>query len=438
MIRRVFVIVFAVLLASSGRAEPLRLTLADAIRLALHGGAQAERARSAEELARVARSEAFGNLLPQVEAQLRRSNQSLNLETFGFTIPGQPPVIGPFNVTDVNLRGAMQLFNLAALRRYEAMQQGVKASRYTTEAAENDVASAVARLYLIAQRAQSQIASREADVALFERLLGVSKDEFKAGTGTRLDVAQANIQLARAKQALLVAQNDQQTAELALLNAIGADESSDVVLVDPLPATQPPPALDAALQTAKANRPELKEVAAREESAKLDVAAARARRVPSVALNFEGDYAGNHADNLLWSRTIAGVLSVPLWRADIPANIARAKIELHDAEIQRAQRERDVEQDVRRSILTLTNAQARVAVATENVTVADEALTVARDRRSAGYGSPVEVDRAQDAYRQAREDLIAAQVDAAAAEMDVRHATGDIRTLIEATVESSR
>ena len=75
----------------------------------------------------------------------------------------------------------------------------------------------------------------------------------------------------------------------------------------------------------------------------------------------------------------------------------------------------------------MQNAEARVGVATENVQVADEALTVARDRRAAGYGSPVEVDRAQDAYRQAHEDLIAAQADAAAAQFDYEHATGAIR-----------
>ena len=96
------------------------------------------------------------------------------------------------------------------------------------------------------------------------------------------------------------------------------------------------------------------------------------------------------------------------------------------------QRERDVEQDVRRSVLNLQSAEARVQVAAETVKVAEEALTVARDRRGAGYGSPVEVDRAQDAYRQAHEDLIAAQADAAAAHFDLLHATGEIHQLIGA------
>src|SRR5204863_46560 len=157
-----------------------------------------------------------------------------------------------------------------------------------------------ARLYVTVQRADAQVVSRDASVKLFEQLARVAKDEFDAGTGTRLDVAQANVQLARAREALLRAQNDRESARIALLGAIGADQSSDVVLA---PLTTP--------ETTLAN-------------------------------------------------------------------------------------------------------------------VAQEALTIARERRTAGYGSPVEVDRAEDAYRQAQEDLIAARADAALAAVQVQYATGTI------------
>ena len=420
-------------LAVSAKAETLQLSLSDAVQRALRAGTQAQLARSAEERARISRTEAFQSLLPQADGRLIRYNQSINLQTFGFTIPGQPPVVGPFNVSDAQVSAAMELFNLAALRHYQAMRKGAEASRFATEQAENDVAAAVARLYVLAQRASTQIASREADVSLFERLRRVAQDEFDAGTGTRLDVAQATVQVDRARQALLIAQNDQRTALLALLNAIGADEGSDVTLVEPLPPAPPAPRLDAALATARSQRPELKEEEAKEKEASLSLSAARARRLPSVGFDFLGDYSGNHATDLLWSRRIAATLSMPLFRADINAAAARARADFHDAQIIRAQRERDVELDVRRAVLNLENADARVAVATENARVAEEALTVARDRRAAGYGTPVEVDRAQDIYRQAREDLIAAQADAAAAQYDLQHATGDIRRMVEGT-----
>ena len=214
---------------------------------------------------------------------------------------------------------------------------------------------------------------------------------------------------------------------------MGSDEAADVTLIDPLPPTPAPPPVDAALSTARQQRPELKEMLAREREASLALAAARDRRLPSLGLDFVGDYSGNRTTDLLWTRRIAGTVGVPLFRADINAEIARAKAKLHDAQIETAQQQRDVEQDVRRAVMNLENAQARVAVATEGSQLAQEALTVARDRRSAGFGSAVEVDRAQDIYRQAREDLIAAQADAAAALFDLQHATGDIRRLVEGT-----
>ncbi|HEX9164116.1 MAG TPA: TolC family protein [Thermoanaerobaculia bacterium] len=410
--------------------EPLRLTLADAIQRALQTGTTAELARTAEERARIAQSEAFQNLLPQADARFTRYNQSINLQTFGLSIPGQPAVVGPFNVTDGNLSAAMQLFNVAALRRLQSLRAGLAASRLETQQAENDVAAAVARLYVLVQRATAQVASREADVTLFTRLAEVARDEFSAGTGTRLDVAQANVQLARTRQALLLAQNDRQNAILALLNAIGSDESSDVVIADPIPSFAPPPPAATALTTARQNRPELRAAAEREREARLNVSAAEGRRLPSVNADFEGDYSGNKTTDLRWTRRIAGNLALPLFRADINTLVALARAQLHDVEIQRAQRERDVEQDVRSSVMNLENANARVQVATENVSVAEEALTVARDRREAGFGSPVEVDRAQDEYRQAHEDLIAAQADAAAAHFNLLHATGEIHSMV--------
>ena len=413
--------------------NPLHLTIDEAIRMALSEGTQARLARTGEARAQIARSEALANLLPQADARLMRSNESVNLATFGFTLPGFPPVIGPFNVTDAQLTAAMQLFNVAALRAYEARKAGVTASRFDVERTENDVANAVARLYVLVARADAQVSSRAADVTLFSELARVSNDEFTAGTGTRLDVAQANVQLARARQSLLAAQNDRETARLALLDAIGADESVDIVLGDASPSAQAPPSPDAAIATARDRRPELKAIAADEDALRLTYEAQRDRRLPSVGLNFQGDIAGNHVQDLHSSRTIAAVASMPVFRGDINASIARARLDLEDVRTRHAAARRDIEQEVRSSLLALENATARVTVASENVKVAEDALTIARDRRSAGYGSPVEVDRAEDTYRLAHEDLIAARSDAAMAWYNLQHATGDIRALFAGT-----
>src|SRR5204863_54231 len=218
----------------------------------------------------------------QSDARLQRYSESINLATFGFELPGQPPVIGPFNVYDAQLTASMQLFNLAALRYYQASRAGVEASKWRLQQAQNDVTVSVARLYVTVQRADAQVVSRDASVKLFEQLARVAKDEFDAGTGTRLDVAQANVQLARAREALLRAQNDRESARIALLGAIGADQSSDVVLA-PLTTPETTLAIDSALATAREQRPELKGAQAAEKAAELTLRSASARAARSGA-----------------------------------------------------------------------------------------------------------------------------------------------------------
>ncbi len=395
--------------------------------MALREGTTAQLAESQAARARIAQREALSGLLPQSDARLQRYSESINLATFGFELPGQPPVIGPFNVIDAQVTAAMQLFNLAALRYYEASRAGVEASRWRLQQAQNDVTIGVARLYVMVQRADAQAASREASVKLFEQLARVAQDEFEAGTGTRLDVAQANVQLARAREALLRAQNDRESARIALLSAIGANQSDDITLAPLTAPSGDAPAIDAALATAREHRPELKEAEAAARAAELTLSSAKARRIPRLELSFLGDYAGNTTDEMHSSRRIAGALAMPIFRGEIPANIARARLELEDVRTRATAAERNVEQQVRTSILMLQNADARVAVASETVKVATDALTIARDRRAAGYGSSIEVDRAEDAYRQAQEDLIAAEADAALASVQVQYATGELK-----------
>ena len=424
-LRRFSALLFA-FLATSLSAEPLRLSLDDALHRALSEGATARLAATQAERARVNEREALSGLLPQADARLLRTNQSINLETFGFVIPGFPSIIPPFDLYEAQITAAVQLFNMTALRLYQSRHAGAAASEFEVARAESDVAASVSRLYVMVQRADAQIESRQADVKLFEQLLKVTQDEFEAGTGTRLDVAQAKLQVSRARSLLLTAQNDRSAATLALLNAIGENQTGDVVLVDPLPAPPTAPVVDTALATAT-NRPEVRALEEHLREAKLAYAAAKAQYLPKLAVDFEGDYAGLHTDTLRWTRRISGVLSVPIFRGTIPANITRARLEMEDVETRLGSARSDVEQEVRTSVLSLQNATERVNVAEEQVQVAEEALTIARDRHAAGYGSPVEVDRAEDQYQQAHEALIAARADAALANVQLRHATGELQ-----------
>jgi outer membrane protein len=424
------------LIATPLSAEELRLSYADALQRALSAGTASLLARSSEERARAVVLESRAALLPETEARFLRYNQSINLATFGFSVPGQGPIAGPFNVTDAQITAAMNLFDLASLRRYRAAREGITVSHAQVEQAENDIAAAVGRLYILVDKAGADVEARQANVTLFRELRKLAQDQLAAGTGIRLDVARADVQLAREQQALLVAENQRESGRLALLHAIGADQSSNLVLTDPLaPPEAPPSDAAAAVSAAIASRPELRQAVVREHQAELALSAARAGRYPTLGVDLLGDMSGNRASDLRWSRRVGAGLNVPIFSGGrIEAAIAEAKATRYEAGLQRSETERQIEEEVRRSILGLQSAVARVTVARENVRVAEEEMTVVRDRTANGVGSSIEVDRAEDALREAREDRISAEADAAMAGVELEHSMGTIRARVSAAI----
>ena len=300
------------------QTPPLRLSLAEAIRRALDEGTATRlaNARTAEAEARA--QEARSALQPQLSLGGQLANETLNLATFGFTVPGQPNVTAPFNVVDAHVTVAMNVIDLAAKRRYQAARAGVRVSEEDRRRTENEVAAAVASLYVSVGRSSARIDEIKANVDLFQRLRQLAVDQKNAGVGTRLDTTRADVQLARQQQALLVATNQRDLARLALLRAVGADLGADLVLTDDWSqAAAPVPTLPDALAAARQGRPELSLFAQRLRAAALNVEAARAERLPTLGAQAQGTESGNRLRDVEWAHR-AGSPPVLGWLERVP------------------------------------------------------------------------------------------------------------------------
>ena len=433
----------AVLLGGAARgraAEPVRLSLREAVRRALSDGTTARIAAERVIESRASARQAESALLPRVDAEASDVNQVLNLKTFGLTLPGFPSLVGPFNVFDVHAQLAVRVIDIAARRRWDAARKGTSVSEAVKKTAENDVAAAVATLYVTLQRAESQVEERSSTVALFEKLEALARDQQEAGVATKLDTTRAQVQLARQRQALLIARQESDAARLALLHAIGADLGSEVALSDSLqPDTWTAPSLEDALARARTERPELQEIAERQAAAKLATAAEKAERLPLLSAQFQGGYDGNYLGDLSWVRAFGAVVSVPIYAGGrIDARIAEAQARERELRIQEHEVERQVEEEIRRSLLAWETARQRVAVARESARLAQDELDFARDRFAHGVAADIEVDNAQTAYAAERDNQIAALADQARAWYDLQRATGGIRGLLPAeNAESS-
>ncbi|HEV8579211.1 MAG TPA: TolC family protein [Thermoanaerobaculia bacterium] len=414
-------------------AAPLRLSLADAIAQALDEGTAARLATARIAEAQAAAQEARSALQPQLSAGSLLANESINLATFGFTPPpGEPNVTEPFNVVDFHVTVAMNVIDLAARRRYRAAQAGVQVSEEERRRIANDVAAAVASLYVAVGRSSARIDEIRANVDLFERLRQLAVDQKQAGVGTRLDTTRAEVQLARQRQALLVATNQRDVARLALLRAIGADLGSEVVLADDWSREMVAvPPLAEALTAARQGRPELAVIEQRLRAADLTLAAARAEKFPTLGTQAQGIESGNRASDLEWSRTIGAMVTVPLFTGRrTEARVAAARSQQAQLLIERQDAERQIEQEVRQAVLAVENAHSRVDLANQNVRLAEDELEQASDRFKAGVAPSIEVDNAQTSLAAARDLRVDALADEAQARFDLARATGQIRALI--------
>ena len=409
----------------------IRLSLAEAIRRALDEGTAAQLATERVGDAEARAQEARSALQPQLSAGGQLSNQTLNLATFGLTLPGVPLVTPPFNVVDVHITAAMNIIDLAAKKRYQAAQAGVRVSEEDRRRTENDVASAVASLYVSMGRSTARIDVIKANVDLFGRLRQIALDQKNAGVGTRLDTTRADVQLARQQQALLVATNQRNLARLALLRAIGADLGADVVLTDDGISSAPAPALQEALAAARQGRPELALLEQRLRTAALTIEAAQAEKYPTVAAQAQGIESGNRVRDLDWSRSIGAVVNVPLFTGHrIEARVSAARSQQQQLLIQKKDIERQIEQEVRQALLNWESARSRVELADQSVKLAEDELEQAGDRFKAGVAPSIEVDNAQTSLAAARDTRIDALADVSQARFDLSRATGQIRDLI--------
>src|SRR5262249_3203556 len=88
--------------SGTATAEPIKLTLLDAISRALDHNLGVLLSDDAKGRAAGARWTALGALLPDVVGRVSASRQLIDLAAYGFPLPaGIPEIVGPFNLLDV-------------------------------------------------------------------------------------------------------------------------------------------------------------------------------------------------------------------------------------------------------------------------------------------------------------------------------------------------
>ena len=418
-------------LSGNAPTQVLRLTLDQAVGLALKQNPTAQiailEAAESEQDKNIARAD----LLPQANGKVSDEAQKVNLlAQFGgkTPFPGFPKTLGPYQVFSAGPSFGAPVFDLALWRRYQAAQSTVNSSKANSLSTREQVILLVVSQYIGTLRAVASVEASQSRVSLAQALYDQAADLQKEGVGTGIDTLRANVELQNEKQRLIEAETDRETSLFALSRLLNLDPRQAIELADSLSFyATPQPEVAASMELALSARQEWKALESQIKAAEYQKKASQDSRLPS--LRFDGDFAyvGTSGNTTLPTYTYQASVNMPLFTGGrIHAETVRADLEIKKLEQQKDDLRNQIALDVKTALLNLQSARNEVQVANLGVQLSKEEVDQARDRFKAGVANNIEVIQAQDSLSRANDNQIVALYRFNQARADLARAIGQM------------
>ena len=411
--------------------EVIRLSLQDAVNMALRYNLGAIESGENVQITRGQRLIALSNLLPEVSAGASENVAQTSLATFGFkNLQGIPSVVGPFSYGAVDASLSQTLFSFESIQRFRAARTAEQAAQLNYKDILDVVTLTVGNAYLQVIETNSRIEAQQAQVRNAQALYDQAVGEYQAGTSPRIDATRTEVQLHSEEYNLSVARNTFAIAKLTLARAIGLPLGQSFDLADQLPYSDiNPPTVDDALNTAYRSRSDFRAALDSEKAAQQTLSATKGERWPVVAMN--GDYSdvgttfGHSNGNFNFQ---AGV-RIPIFTGGrIKGDITQAEAAVRQRKAEAENTRGQVDYDVRTAFLNLSADKEQVDVAQKNVALANENLARSKDRFISGVTDSVEVVQSEQSLASANDQYITGVYNYNLAKLMLARALGVART----------
>ncbi len=259
---------------------------------------------------------------------------------------------------------------------YGIQASALDAAKLSLERARQELKYRVVEAFYAALMNEQGVRVADEQIGLATRQLALAKSRFEAGSVARLDVLQAEVELANARARRIQAKAAVDTSHQALRTVLSLPQSQALALtgtLDDRPATMTRVDLEAAISS----RPDLRAFSAQRDMAQHGVALANAEVKPSLSLTGNLQYQDDGVNHLLngdnQSYTLGLALRVPLFSA--PSAAAKR----HVAQAQMRQSEHGLRAATDAARLEVESAWTSFEAADEVVTTQQKALELARE-----------------------------------------------------------
>ena len=393
---------------------PLRLTLSEAIALALRQQPTIRAAQGSLTAAQARVPQARSSYYPRIDLQTGVQTSEFVSSTTNRRTSGDN--------TFINLQGRQLLYDFgktAAL--VDEAQAGSRVAAGELERVRDLVVQNVRQTYFNVLQARLLVAVSDAALSRSELNLRSARGFFEVGTKPKSDVTRAEVEVANARVGVIRARNLVRFSETSFANALGLDATVPIEIDDVL--TYEPVAMDPAQLAAEAlgNRPELRQAQARLDGARAQLSGARARYLPDLTLNGNAGYSSD--DALVSTDGVAGVAFSETWSitGQLTWNLFEGFFTQHRVketqallETARANYETvelQVRLEVEQAYIAVIDAGERFGATEKAVESAQENLRLAQGRYDAGVGTILELTEAQLSLTNAEADSVRAVTD---------------------------
>lgn len=339
-----------------------------------------------------------------------------------------------FQPDNLSLRNTLKLEQLlyaggqiaAAVRASEFLAQS-KAWQET--ALRQQIAFEVRQAFFDAILAEALVRVALDSIATFERHRADAQAMLDAGLVSRFVTLRAETELGARQAGLESARTAHAIALINLCRLVGLPQDQPIALSGTLEWTPPEDTIDARIQRALEQRPEIRALDAGIAAAQEKIAQARGAWRPRIGASIQYQDATG-AGALLPEGISAGIaLDWTLYTGGRRKHEKlQAEAQLESLQHQRTDLARLVELDVRQAHARVLEAIAKIRKEKGTVALADEGLRLAQLRFKEGVGTPAEILDADLAQTQARTALVQALRDYAVARAALEKATGDAQS----------
>jgi len=429
------VLLFMMCLAfPSGASSAKVLSLEDCIGIAIRNNPEIGIAESGVKGAESGLLQSYGRLLPNLNVSFTTGRAFYGPSSIQYDVQGRPVQTEGFdyNSYSFNMNSSINIFdggrNINTIRSSMKSRDAAREEfRYTQDI----VTAMVINKYYNFVRAKMLLGVAEESLDQAKQNLDRSEALLEVGSATRADVLKARVRHSNTRLSLIRARNAIEFAREDLVSVLSMRDEQEVDVDTTMVIQFEEPDLEAEVQQALANRPDLKSLELSKGAAQASVTAAKSGWWPSIGAGFNYGWSDRKMaedlnffkDEYSWS--IGASVSFNLFdRFLTNSSVGMAKADLRRVEYGLEKAKLDAIKEVKNLVFIMSEANERIIVASETVEQANEDVRLAEERYRVGAGTMLETIDAQVALTQAKADVIEAKCDYLIAVADLARATG--------------